>query len=97
MMRRFAVLALVAAVLASVSAASAEDKFITVASTTSTENSGLFTYLLPAFTKATGIEVRVVGVGTGQEHAAVGVLRTGGPHLLAVYDPLVTVRHRAGL
>jgi tungstate transport system substrate-binding protein len=44
----------------------ADDKYITVASTTSTENSGLFAYLLPAFTKATGIEVRVVAVGTGQ-------------------------------
>jgi tungstate transport system substrate-binding protein len=46
--------------------ARAQDKFITVASTTSTENSGLFAYLLPAFTKKTGIEVHVVAVGTGQ-------------------------------
>ncbi|HVM78179.1 MAG TPA: substrate-binding domain-containing protein [Stellaceae bacterium] len=46
--------------------ARADEKFITVASTTSTENSGLFSYLLPAFTKATGIEVRIVAVGTGQ-------------------------------
>jgi tungstate transport system substrate-binding protein len=37
-----------------------------VASTTSTEESGLFGYLLPLFTKETGIEVRVVAVGTGQ-------------------------------
>lgn len=44
----------------------AENPFITVASTTSTEESGLFGYLLPAFAKATGIEVRVVAVGTGQ-------------------------------
>jgi tungstate transport system substrate-binding protein len=44
----------------------AEPPFITVASTTSTEESGLFGYLLPAFTKQTGIEVRVVAVGTGQ-------------------------------
>src|SRR6201993_3659266 len=47
-------------------AAVAQQPFITVASTTSTEESGLFGYLLPAFTKATGIEVRVVAVGTGQ-------------------------------
>lgn len=40
--------------------------FITVASTTSTENSGLFGYILPMFTDATGIEVRVVAQGTGQ-------------------------------
>jgi tungstate transport system substrate-binding protein len=49
------------------SAAAAEDKpFITVASTTSTEQSGLFGHLLPAFTQATGIDVHVVAVGTGQ-------------------------------
>ena len=47
-------------------AAAAQQPFITVASTTSTEESGLFGHLLPAFTKATGIEVRVVAVGTGQ-------------------------------
>lgn len=44
----------------------AQDKFIVVQSTTSTQNSGLFDYLLPIFTKKTGIEVRVVAVGTGQ-------------------------------
>src|SRR6058998_2810974 len=43
-----------------------EEKFITVASTTSTEQSGLFKYLLPKFTQKTGIEVRVVAQGTGQ-------------------------------
>lgn len=47
--------------------ASAQDKpFIVVQSTTSTENSGLFKYLLPLFTRKTGIDVRVVAVGTGQ-------------------------------
>ncbi len=46
--------------------ASAADQFIVVQSTTSTEQSGLFGYLLPLFTDATGIEVRVVAVGTGQ-------------------------------
>ena len=44
----------------------AADRFITVASTTSTEQSGLFKHLLPIFEKKTGIEVRVVAVGTGQ-------------------------------
>ena len=44
----------------------AADKFITVQSTTSTQNSGLFDYMLPIFTKKTGIEVRVVAGGTGQ-------------------------------
>jgi len=44
----------------------AQDKFITVASTTSTEQSGLFKHLLPVFEKKTGIDVRVVALGTGQ-------------------------------
>ena len=46
--------------------AAAQDKFIIVQSTTSTQNSGLFDYMLPIFTEKTGIEVRVVAVGTGQ-------------------------------
>ena len=44
----------------------AQQKFITVSSTTSTEQSGLFKYLLPIFTRKTGIDVHVVAVGTGQ-------------------------------
>ena len=44
----------------------AHEKFITVASTTSTEQSGLFKHLLPIFEKKTGIQVRVVALGTGQ-------------------------------
>ncbi|MEK0083878.1 extracellular solute-binding protein [Benzoatithermus flavus] len=52
--------------LAAGPAARAEDRFITVQSTTSTEQSGLFGHILPLFTKKTGIEVRVVAVGTGQ-------------------------------
>jgi tungstate transport system substrate-binding protein len=72
------------AALASISAASAADeKFITVASTTSTENSGLFTYLLPAFTQATGIEVRVVAVGTGQ---ALAIGQRGDADVVFVHD-----------
>jgi len=46
--------------------AHAADKFIILQSTTSTENSGLFGHLLPAFKADTGIDVRVVAVGTGQ-------------------------------
>jgi tungstate transport system substrate-binding protein len=46
--------------------AAAAERFIMVASTTSTENSGLFGFILPKFQQATGIEVRVVAVGTGQ-------------------------------
>ena len=49
------------------SVALAQDKgFITVASTTSTQNSGLFEAIIPAFEQSSGIEVRVVAVGTGQ-------------------------------
>jgi len=46
--------------------AAAQDDFIIVQSTTSTQNSGLFDYMLPKFQDETGIEVRVVAVGTGQ-------------------------------
>jgi tungstate transport system substrate-binding protein len=46
--------------------ATAADRYITVASTTSTENSGLFEFLLPMFTAESGIEARVVAVGTGK-------------------------------
>ena len=46
--------------------AAARDEFIVVQSTTSLRNSGLFDHLLPRFTERTGIEVRVVAVGTGQ-------------------------------
>ena len=44
----------------------AQSRFITVASTTSTEQSGLFKYLLPMFERKSGIQVRVVALGTGQ-------------------------------
>jgi tungstate transport system substrate-binding protein len=44
----------------------AQDTFIVVQSTTSTQNSGLFDHILPIFQDKTGIEVRVVAVGTGQ-------------------------------
>jgi tungstate transport system substrate-binding protein len=47
-------------------AAVAQQTFITIASTTSTEESGLFDYLLPAFAKEINIQVRVVAVGTEQ-------------------------------
>ena len=61
-----AVLLVLAAVASLVFLASRKEKSITVASTTSTENSGLFGYLLPIFKSETGIDVRVVAVGTGQ-------------------------------
>ena len=65
---------LTAAALGLTPARAADDNFIVVQSTTSTQNSGLFDYLLPMFAEKTGIEVRVVAVGTGQaiENAANG-------------------------
>ena len=58
--------------------------FITLASTTSTEQSGLFKHLLPLFTSKTGIEVRVVAVGTGQ---ALDIGRRGDADVILVHDP----------
>ena len=58
--------AVIAAATAISGPAIAEDRFIIVQSTTSTQNSGLFDAILPQFTEETGIEVRVVAVGTGQ-------------------------------
>src|SRR5439155_14685254 len=63
-------------------AALAEDRFITVASTTSTEQSGLFGYLLPTFEKQTGIKVHVVALGTGQ---ALDVARRGDADVVFVH------------
>ena len=56
---------------------------IVVASTTSTEQSGLFTHLLPEFKKASGIEVKVVALGTGQ---AIDMGRRGDADVLFVHD-----------
>ena len=64
-------------------AAQAQERFIVMASTTSTEQSGLFLHLLPAFTAATGIAVRVVAVGTGQ---ALDMGRRGDADVLFVHD-----------
>src|SRR5215472_14172078 len=64
--------------------ARAEDKFITLASTTSVDNSGLLTHILPLFKKASGIDVHVVALGTGQ---ALDVARRGDADLVLVHDP----------
>jgi tungstate transport system substrate-binding protein len=63
-------------------AASAQERFITVASTTSTEQSGLFGHLLPIFEKKTGIKVRVVALGTGQ---ALDLARRGDADVVFVH------------
>ncbi len=59
------------------------DRFIVMASTTSTEQSGLFGHLLPLFKQASGIEIRVVAVGTGQ---ALDTARRGDADVLLVHD-----------
>jgi len=56
---------------------------IVVASTTSTEQSGLFAHLLPAFKKASGMDVKVVAVGTGQ---AIDMGRRGDADVMLVHD-----------
>ncbi len=64
----------------------AQPNSIVMTSTTSTEQSGLFTALLPAFKKATGIDVKVVAVGTGQ---AIDMGRRGDADVLFVHDQVL--------
>src|SRR3954447_12834961 len=66
-----------------VAGASAQERSITLASTTSTEQSGLFGYILPLFEAQTGIAVRVVAVGTGQ---ALAIGERGDADALLVHD-----------
>jgi tungstate transport system substrate-binding protein len=61
----------------------AQESSIVVASTTSTEQSGLFGFLLPRFTEKTGIKVKVVAVGTGQ---ALDIGRRGDADVVFVHD-----------
>lgn len=72
-----------AAVVAAFAAVAAHAETITMASTTSTEQSGLFAHLLPAFRKASGIDVKVVAVGTGQ---AIDMAKRGDADVLFVHD-----------
>jgi tungstate transport system substrate-binding protein len=65
-------------------ASDAQERFIVMASTTSTEQSGLFAHLLPAFKAASGIDVRVVAQGTGQ---ALDSARRGDADVVFVHDP----------
>ena len=80
-MKAFGFLAAALALAAGSFAAQAET--ITMASTTSTEQSGLFAHLLPAFRQASGIDVKVVAVGTGQ---AIDMARRGDADVLFVHD-----------
>ena len=80
--KSFRAVALVAIAL-SATVSIAQTPSIVMASTTSTEQSGLFSHLLPEFKKATGIDVKVVAVGTGQ---AIDMGRRGDADVLFVHD-----------
>ena len=82
-MKKISLLVAAAALLASAIPSFAQDRSITVASTTSTEQSGLFGFLLPKFTAKTGINVKVVAVGTGQ---ALDIGRRGDADVVFVHD-----------
>ncbi len=69
--------------------AQAQERFIVMASTTSTEQSGLFGHLLPIFTRETGIAVRVVAQGTGQ---ALATARKGDADVVFVHDRVAEER-----
>ena len=82
--RRALVGAFVGAVIAACGvAASAQERSIVMASTTSTEQSGLFAHLLPAFKAARNIDIKVVALGTGQ---ALDLGRRGDADVLFVHD-----------
>jgi tungstate transport system substrate-binding protein len=81
--RRVLSIALITLIALVGAGAQAQDRFIVMASTTSTEQSGLFAHLLPAFKAATGIDVRVVAQGTGQ---ALDMGRRGDTDIVFVHD-----------
>jgi tungstate transport system substrate-binding protein len=88
MTRRRVTAAFVAVIVATLprlagAASAPAERFITVASTTSTENSGLFGYILPLFKEKSGIDVHVVALGTGQ---ALDVGRRGDADVVFVHD-----------
>ena len=82
MTNRTILIALVVSAIAFTLPASATERFITVASTTSTQNSGLYEHILPNFTTRTGIAVRIVALGTGQ---AIKLARNGDADVLFVH------------
>ncbi|WP_435102883.1 substrate-binding domain-containing protein [Arhodomonas sp. AD133] len=83
-MQRWIVLVGVAALVATAGVQARDDKAFVLASTTSTQSSGLFDHLIPKFEASTGIDVRVVAVGTGQ---ALTLGRRGDASALLVHAP----------
>jgi tungstate transport system substrate-binding protein len=82
-LRRALIAALAAFGLVTAGVVGAQERFIVMASTTSTEQSGLFSHLLPLFKQASGINVRVVALGTGQ---ALDTARRGDADVVFVHD-----------
>jgi len=82
-LRRALIAVLAASGLATAGVVGAQERFIVMASTTSTEQSGLFGHLLPLFRQASGIDVRVVALGTGQ---ALDTARRGDADVVFVHD-----------
>src|SRR5580704_17896303 len=82
--RFFPTSAAVFALLSGISASHADQPYIVLASTTSVDNSGLLTHILPLFTSASGVSVHVVALGTGQ---ALDTARRGDADLVLVHDP----------
>jgi tungstate transport system substrate-binding protein len=72
-----------AGVVSGIGDGQADERFITLSSTTSTQDSGLFDYILPIFRAATGLSVHVVAVGTGQ---ALAIGERGDADALLVHD-----------
>jgi tungstate transport system substrate-binding protein len=79
----FRIGALLLACVFSLTQTQAQEKFIVLASTTSTQDSGLFTHILPLFKASSGIDVRVVAQGTGQ---ALATARKGDADVVFVHD-----------
>ncbi len=84
-MKRFSGLAILVISAALTLPAPAMARDLLLASTTSTENSGLFAYLLPIFEATSGIKTRVIAVGTGQ---ALRLARNGDADMLLVHDAI---------
>ena len=82
MKTRRLVLSLIAAGVAMISALAHAENMV-MSSTTSTEQSGLFGYLLPKFKEASGIDIKVVALGTGQ---ALDMARRGDADVVFVHD-----------
>jgi tungstate transport system substrate-binding protein len=81
-MKRIVIFALIALAVGTATYAPAQERSIKLASTTSTDNSGLFSHLLPIFEAETGIKVHVIAVGTGQ---AIRLAENGDADVLLVH------------